>query len=644
MAQTIDETKLHPYAAFLLFEKDRDGSGAIALKDLAQVLAKEMKTDEVALKASNAAKSKGVEAWTLHFEVTYRASWTDDDQLKNIEHHLVTLVFHDGMLGVAVSDAGLRDTARAILATVAGLKPVAASSLENALLRERSLGTLWMRGVHRKSPFKASSKVLYGPQVLTALNPLDDRTFLPSSARADTDATAGDKLSRLGVTPDKAYVWLGPTKSLGDFYTHFKQLIDYIKARNAKSYVALPILTRELSAAPSPGEARDAFDFDFVSAATALDLSDALRSLLDGVEQRLGIRTKGNTTDQNFILYVSDLDHPGTGGSSEWQVNLSIDLANGKVTPTVSGHSKAWPRWQDFRTLLLKRSLWAVWFETGHCFSGGKWTLLDVRASSFEGELVGVDFETDAWRVHEEKPQSGATVLWNDIGTDKTLFSWCILEGMQASFPTFMNSADPNSFAYAICDDGSNELGDFIVLAKDKTFATVTNPSDLAIVLFHVKAASSAKVREMAPKRYEEVLGQATKNLGRIQFPDTKDYLLERLTDGHAMLWEWAGTGFNPILKRGAELAENARVRDVVKVFDGRRAHVHVIVVQPHQDLEEFRKAMDADPADFKTRMLCTLLCAADGAARSSSAKLRIVMSEPSPRPVAAAAKKRRPR
>ena len=175
----------------------------------------------------------------------------------------------------------LRDLARDILKDITGLTPFAADHLENSLLRERQLGALWMHGVHRKSPFKASSKVLYGPQVQSALNALDDRTFLPSSARADTDEMAGGKLNKLGVSPNKSYVWLGPTNDLNDFGAHFKQLVEYIKARGATKRTALPILTRELPAAPKPGKANDAFDFDFISLATAPDLIDKLREQLE---------------------------------------------------------------------------------------------------------------------------------------------------------------------------------------------------------------------------------------------------------------------------------------------------------------------------------------------------------------------------
>jgi hypothetical protein len=43
---------------------------------------------------------------------------------------------------------------------------------------------------------------------------------------------------------------------------------------------------------------------------------------------------------------------------------------------------------------------------------------------------------------------------------------------MGECFPDFVATAEKGAFAYAICDDGSNELGDFIVLAKHSSFAT----------------------------------------------------------------------------------------------------------------------------------------------------------------------------
>jgi hypothetical protein len=630
MSTAIKQNKLHPYAAFLLFTRDAAPINGLKLKDIAATLQNDMTVAGcIELQSSEQVTADGMDAWALHFKVTSQASWSSDDKLKNVAQHLVVLAFHDSVLGVAASDGELRDSARDILKGVTGLALIAADHLENALLRERQLGALWMRGVHRKSPFKASSKVLYGPQVQSSLNALDDRTFLPSSARADTDGMAGGKLKKLGVSPERSYVWLGPTNDLNDFGAYFKQLVEYIKVRGATKRTALPVLTKGLSVAPKPGKANEAFDFDFISAATAPDLNDKLRELLEAVELCLSIRTVGKKTTHNFSLFVTDTDQQNSPEEPEWQINVSINLSDGSVSSTVNKQTaERWTRWKALSRLLAKRSLWSVWYETGHCFSNGMWTLLDVRASHYEGHLIGVDFTAGNWLVDKEKPQDKAEVIWQNIGNDKTLFSWCLLEGMTACFPSFMKSADRASFAYAICDDGSNELGDFIMLAKDKSFATSINPSDFAIVLFHVKSASSAQDRAMAPKRYEEVLGQATKNLGRIQFPYTKDYLLQRLTGAHAMLWEWKANAFNLKLMRGEPLSEKEKVRNVLDAFDGRRVHVHVIVVQPHQEVGALASAMGASPVDFKTRMLCTLLCAADGAARASSSTLSVVMSK----------------
>jgi hypothetical protein len=74
-------------------------------------------------------------------------------------------------------------------------------------------------------------------------------------------------------------------------------------------------------------------------------------------------------------------------------------------------------------------------------------------------------------------------------------------------------------------------------------------------------------------------------------------------------------------------LQKSARFRTVPNAFGGQRHHFHVVVVQPHQRAGNFSAAMDRSPVDFKTHMLCTLLCAADGAARASSAHLNVVMS-----------------
>ena len=630
---------LRPYAAFLLYECAAPPAPSQNLKLLASRIKRFLSTGwSNLIKVVGQAQfppSTNARGWVIHFEKTTQASWTSDPDVVNVEQHVLILIEHGLVLGVSISAMEVRDRVDTFLRTQTGLTAMTAIVLENAFLRSAQLRTLWLTGIHRRSPFKADSKVLTGPQLQTALNPLDDRTFRPSSGRADTGLPASSGVAKVGVSPKRSYTWIGPTTNLQGFVSRFEAMVGHIGTRRTQAFSPLPILAQAVSQAPTTGVVFGAFDFAFVTPETAAGLDLVKAASLEAFETCVGISTAGNATDQNFILHIHDRDHANPNPSStqqDWQVGVTISLADATATATLNSNSQGWPRWEEFTELLRDLSMWSVWYESGHCLGCGEWNMLDARSSSYEGEITPVNFATGNWSVEDEKPlvpNGGRAVLWAQIGADRSLFSWWIRDGMTVCFPQFDNSTDPNSFAYAICDDGANELADFVVLAKHQCFATQNNPSHFVFAMVHIKASSSSKPnRAMAPKQYEEVLGQATKNLGRVQFPATRDYLLGRLSRGNAMLWEWNGGQFQVRLSRGARLPQSAPVRVTLANFNGQRLHVHVVVVQPHQIAGNFEAAMNRTPVDFKTHMLCTLLCATDGAARASSAKLSVVMSQ----------------
>jgi len=408
--------------------------------------------------------------------------------------------------------------------------------------------------------------------------------------------------------------------------------VDHIANRRTQTFSPLPILAQTLAQAPTAGTVVEAFDFAFIAPETAVDLDDTTKLFLENFEARVELATTGRPADQNFTLNIHDRDHANANrAQQDWAVDVNVTLADATATAVLATDSQGWPRWDTFDKLLRDRSMWSVWYESRHSLGGGEWNMLEARASSYEGTITPVDFALSNWNIECEKPlppNGGKAVAWEQIGADSSLFSWWIRDGMAKCFPNFNSATDPNSFAFSVCDDGTNELADFIVMAKHQCFATSTNPSHLAFVMVHLKASSSSKLgRGMAPKQYEEVLGQATKNLGRVQFPETRDYLVGRLDRGVAMLWEWTADQFQVILSRGTKLPATAPVHTKLEVFDGQRYHLHVVVVQPHQGAANFHASMNQSTVDFKTHMLCTLLCATDGAARASSAKLSVVMS-----------------
>lgn len=633
MTKKIKTALLRPYAAFLLYECCAQSSGngfslTDVVKDLKSSLIRTLAGVTIEAEATWAA-GPSTNCVAVHFSKTTQPAWTTDSKIQDVAQHLIVLVEHASHIGIAMTDSDIRDRVAKVLHARVDVEALPADVLENALVRDRELLTLWLSATHRSSPYKADSKVLIGKHLQSALNPLDDRTFRASSARASTDAKAAAAgVSRIGVSPKKSYVWLGPTNGITTFVSRFEALIDYIGIRRQQTRKPVPVLARPMQSAPGPGSVRDAFDFSFASHLSMPSVEQSTKDLLEAFELELEITTLGNAADQDFKLLVHDSTSTNASRSDgQWCVEVTVALNSASVAAVLAGDSQGWPQWSSkFESLMSDSSLWSVWYETGEALSAGEWTRLDVRASNYDGTILGVTFGTN-WDIHKEKPQIGTgPVNWSNVGADRSLFSWWLQQGIPTCFKD-VKSLATGEFVHLICDDGSNEFADFIILAKHHSFKTKTNPSDLALVMVHIKAASNAKARQMAPKKYEEVLEQSTKALGRASFPDAAEYLLDRLTDGNAMLWEWDGSQFQLSLLRGAKLPSNHAVRMTWNAFNRQRVHVEVVVLQPHQGKKSFEAAMVTNTIDFKTQMMCTMLCAADGAARASSAKFRVIMS-----------------
>lgn len=624
---------LRPYAAFMLFEEQPTSPGtSLDLKKLANALKKEpiKGTAEAEVQAQvDWNPSTATACFAVHYSRTTQVAWSKDPDIQDVSHHLLLLISHAGYLGVATSDSDLREKFGAALRSRKDLKALSSSALENAFVHDRELLTLWLSATHRSSPYKADSKVLIGKRLQSALNPLDDRTFRASSVRAATDAGAvASGISKIGVSPKKAYAWLGPTKDIANFVSRFQALIGYLTARSVQINKPPPILARPLQTAITKGDVHGAFDFGFISHLTLPDADVAIQDALERFELSLAIETVGSNADHNFELLVLDQNAANLNRSDKrWRVGLDIDLGVGSVVPTLASDSSGWPTWSAGFELLLKApSLWSVWYETGEALTGGEWTSVDARASSYEGEILGVKFAAN-WDLSAEKPQVGqGPVIWSQVGHDNSLFSWWVKEGLRCCFPTIKRMG-PGEFAYLVCDDGSNEFADFIILAKHSSFRSITNPSDFAIILTHIKGASKATNRQMAPKMYEEVLGQCIKSLGRASFPEASDYMLERLKNGKATLWKWNGKNFIQTLARGTMLPATDPAITDFDLFQNARVHTEVVVLQPHQSKASFETAMQLATVEMKTKMMCTMLCAADGAARASAARFRVIMS-----------------
>ncbi|MEX5570670.1 hypothetical protein Q1J55_22940 [Pseudomonas syringae] len=628
-------TYLRPFASFLLYEwvvpltaQMIDTALAALEGPLISALPPSMRiVDGISL-----TKLVGVAATAFYVVHKSRPAWTNDPSVKDVAHHTVILLSYKRYLGVVVSDPGLRLVVERELANHTTVKKLDSEELENALVRETPLRTLWLRSAHRPNRRKANSKVLTGQYLQEALNPLDDRTFTSPSMRAEAQLKLVGKPSVVGVTTQRSYVWLGPCRSFAELQEDFKSLADYLTQRRSTKRQAIPVLAKTLTVSPKLGDVRQAFDFSLLASYAIAGLDQPTRTALEQAEADLSIETVGRT-DQGFSLSITDSQHFNSQcPDGLWRVVVDVKLGPVRTTVSASldGTSAGWPSWETFKMLFEQKHLWNVWYESGQTFSDGVWVCVDPRNSAYNGEILSTVFDDKRWEVSQEKPLLGRSVQWDNIAnkTDRSLFSWWIHEGYAFCFPSVTSPFSQGEFALALCDDGAGEIGDFIMLVKHAGFATKNNPSSLAVIVVHLKGAANSKKRAMAPKQYEEVLGQATKNLSWMHFPDLATALKEDLMSGKNLLWSWNGHAFDKILQHKQKLDKNAPQLKLLDEFDGRRAHSFVIVVQPHQDADAFVRAMAQSPVDYKTRLLSTLLCAADGACRGSSATLKVVMSK----------------
>ncbi|WP_440063231.1 hypothetical protein ACTAB2_13120 [Pseudomonas syringae] len=628
-------TYLRPFASFLLYEWDTPPTApmvAAALAGLQAPLTSTLPLSMRVVDGISVKKLSGVAASAFYVVHHSRPAWTNDPSVVDVMHHTVILLSYKRYLGVVVSDHSLRLIVERELANHSTVKKLDSDELENALVRETPLRTLWLRSAHRPNRRKADSKVLIGQYLQEALNPLDDRTFTSPSMRAEAQLNPVGKASVVGVTTQRSYVWLGPCQSFAELQNLFKSLADYLTQRRSTQRQAIPVLAKSMTQSPKVGDAFQAFDFSFLASYAIAGLDQPTLAALEHAEADLSIETVGSA-DQNFTLAITDAHHPNSQSPQGlWHVVVEVKLGATRTTVSASlnGNSASWPSWGVFKILFDQKHLWSVWYESGQTFSDGDWVCVDPRNSAYDGEILPVTFNDKRWEVSQEKPLLGRSVQWDDIAnsTDRSLFSWWIHEGYAFCFPSVKGPFSPGEFALALCDDGAGEIGDFIMLVKHAGFATKTNPSSLAVIVVHLKGAANSKKRAMAPKQYEEVLGQATKNLSWMHLPDLATGLKKDLMSGKNLLWSWNGQVFDRVLQHKQKLAKSAPQLKMLDEFDGRRAHSFVIVVQPHQDADDFISAMAKSPVDYKTRLLSTLLCAADGACRGSSATLKVVMSK----------------
>ncbi|NUR33865.1 MAG: hypothetical protein HOQ30_07640 [Gemmatimonadaceae bacterium] len=515
----------------------------------------------------------GLTSGFVHFVEKSKPAWlvVADGRTQDVIHQLIVVVRHKGFVAFCCSSAAHQDDiARAIRAQdnsvpqIAALAPVAPSLLNAAFVKGRTR-TLWLSGLHRRTSLKPDAKVLSGLNLVDALSPLGDQSYAFSAVRCQLDLGTPTRPT-IGITPRKSRIWAGPSNSWASFHTQVSSVLFALARADGageREPAPLPILAIPAVDVTQVAGAYEMLLLPPEMHADSQQLDDAATVLLERWSKDARF-TVTATTSANFTARVElddsdigDLDFSvGVSGDGRAEIDVAASRVNG---PALSEAAK-----------LCRRPGWlTVYYDSGHTLVDGALFQMRYRDIPFNGW----NWQSFAnYDVHREKPlggPKGKTVDFHRIGSAKSLFCWV--------HKHWGNRAVPGAPAWLTCDDGANEVADFV------HFRQLQNGPPV-LTLIHVKGSHSVSAnRALSTTAFEVVVSQALKNLRALDRQNLLE-LLERGSSKATKLFAWAGGKREPdrtALLNALRNCGEDYAREVVIVQPSALKSVYVRKVQP---------------------------------------------------------------
>jgi hypothetical protein len=539
----------------------------------------------------------GEDAWgLLHYSRREPASWTMPDvgEADDITNYLAAVVRHGPWVAITLTEGSRRSTLMKALTAkkIQGLARVPPSVMKSAFVAGKPR-TLWLKGTHRRDTVKADNKVLIGPDLRDALDPISDQTYRYTAIRCESPgAPLGDVI---GVAVDQGRLWASTSETWDDYRLAMLTALDTLANATPHAAELLPVLA--LSGA------------DITGVENAFDLGITPPELL----------TIGPTEDPSILAHLEQLeelayntafDVTGQSGSTTLQarvtrgstylgdITLQIAVEDERVEAIATGAIAAPGHSESFET--VKRccetpDMLTIYYESGHSILDGQVCAVRHRDVSFDGFRFA---DLTGYNVDCEKPRTPAA-----MGTDGSLFCWTLNQ-----WP--IGAGLQGSRGWLLCDDRPGETCDFIHL-------DLSDPAQPPLLtLIHVKSANSTSAqRQISVVAYETVTGQAIKNLRHLDA---------------GLLAEGVGgavpSGANPPVWMDGTPSTLASFQAAIQGL-GANIRRRIVIIQPHITRTALTTAREATTgADFaRRRQLETLLVAARANVQSMSAEFLVV-------------------
>jgi hypothetical protein len=671
-------TKLEPYKSLVLAQIDPsaqlsslidDCLDDIRREEILDIYDEDEKVDESeervrkekTCKSGVGSSTVNLEHGFFHYELQKPVSWTNSDNVRDTENHLVLFSRkrNVNLLALYASENSRRRSIRKNFGKpeyegLCDLSPIDPAQMNDAFFGDQ-VRTLWLSGMHRRVPVKADAKVLSGQDLEYALDPVNDQTFYFSAVRSSSVSGPGEtedngeedsddddrdqrdphnELRTVGLSPKKSRIWTRPSRNWSHYLEGTNAILSVLgntlnsDDKDEDRDEPLPVLADVAAENDDIGAPYDMViqPPELLGSSSEQEEDESRKDeewaynahfeLLEGTELGDDFDLIDDPTPPNV---VSDVYHRGDKigrVAIELDVNdqTNVQIETVETAPDDEEDDEQENRFKTLKKLCRSTRKLKVYYDSGHTLSGGTLYSIQFQNRPFD-QFLWASFG-DNYNITKEKPsdfpKEGDDVDWdgppNGEGEDDengkySLFHW-VYENWPPDRDSWTPSDAPREWkkgdgpeGWLAIDDGSMEIADFI------HFREPEDDDDKPVLsLIHVKGSGSDSTdREISVANYEVVTGQAVKNLRHLETTN----LAEELKDGAdtkvgTFVWKDGA----PVETDDSDEDDTPRSR-MADVLEKQNSDFQrrVVVLQPHIRGSYYKAIREGDDGQNKMRL-----------------------------------------
>ncbi len=527
--------------------------------------------------------------------------WAPESDLTDVESHLTVALLSGQLVAVQTNGSVIKERlTRWVHQGGKGRWRLIPVEVSMSCLADGSLKGINMQGTHRRRSNKPDSQSLGGIRLQDSLDPTRDSSYAFRSGRSklpdDPQRTA--LRGTIGMTPRKSSIWsCGPTSDFSTFITSVAEAFGFIEKHLAETQPSLGELAMLAREVEDPDEVHGAYE---VSVLAPEDLpqepapDDDLLAAAALLQRAVFMPPVADPAGPGFTVEVG-LDG-ATGGSLSFR---PVAEGNGvRLRIGIVGAASDMTRVRPIIEALRNGDLMNVYYRSGHALTNGQFHQEHTMPFPFRNWRFR-DFT--GYLIDREKPIPTASdqVIHDAIGVpgDLSLFAWVVHH---------------YSDGWLVCDDGAEEVADFVHLANDGT-----------LTLIHVKSANGrGPRRHVSATAYEQVASQAVKNMPFTNLEQLSARLMKPRVSRPAC---WTD---------GKRVTDRSEFLDMLSICDD-TCRKEVVIVQPHVSEATCRRVHAASTGSrptgddgWRLRRLDSLLNAAQTAVVGRCDNLTVIGSQ----------------